>query len=444
MKKFFTAAALALAACLPAGAHAAPRQSPSSVRVGPEADERPRSGSPSAPKPTPTPKKDEKKNRTPDPSAERRAEPKQEPTGGPTGGEAKQADPKRAEKTSDIPASTAVNNVAPAGNSSATSDAPAKNNNAPAVVPAPGSPEEKPARTPEPGKVSAAQPAAGAPSGTGSSAASGPSSGTASGPAAPNAAAPSPAAAQPLTNVYRIGTGDVLDIHLLNDRNPRQSTLYTVLAGGVLDYPLLKDPLTVSGMTTEELSAHLIADLRHRGVYDRPQFRVSVREYNSHAVLVSGLVGDPGTKILRREAVPLYVVVAEAQPKAEAGRAVVFSHATGKTNSIDLNDAAGMAVLVQQGDVINLTARPPEFFYIGGEINAPGQKNYNVGMTLTQAVMASGGVTRLAGTRVKVSRQGADGRLVPVEYNLQEIEAGAVPDPAIRAGDRIEVSRAKK
>ena len=194
----------------------------------------------------------------------------------------------------------------------------------------------------------------------------------------------------------------------------------------------------------EELSAHLIADLRHRGVYDRPQFRVSVREYASHAVLVSGLVGDPGTKILRREAVPLYVVVAEAQPKAEAGRAVVFSHATGKTTSIDLNDAAGMAMLVQQGDVINLTARPPEFFYIGGEISAPGQKDFHTGMTLTQAVLASGGVTRLAGARVKVSRQGADGRLVPVEYNLQEIEAGAVPDPAIRAGDRIEVSRAKK
>ncbi len=440
MKKFFTAAALALAACLPPGAHAAPGQSPSSVRVGPEADERPRAGSASAPRPTPTPKKDEKKNRPADPAAERKSEPKQEPAGrpanGPANGEAKQPDPKRAGKASDIPASTAVNNVAPAGNSSATSDAPAKNNNAPAVVPAAGASEERPARTPEAGKVSAAQPATGASSGA--------SSGAGSGPSAPNTPAPSPAAAQPLTNVYRIGAGDVLDIHLLNDRNPRQSTLYTVLAGGVLDYPLLKDPLTVSGMTTEELSAHLIADLRHRGVYDRPQFRVSVREYNSHAVLVSGLVGDPGTKILRREAVPLYVVVAEAQPKAEAGRAVVFSHATGKTTPIDLNDAAGMAMLVQQGDVVNLTARPPEFFYIGGEIGAPGQKNYNVGMTLTQAVLASGGVTRLAGAKVKVSRQGADGRLVPVEYNLQEIEAGAVPDPAIRAGDRIEVSRAKK
>jgi protein involved in polysaccharide export with SLBB domain len=161
-------------------------------------------------------------------------------------------------------------------------------------------------------------------------------------------------------------------------------------------------------------------------------------------VLVSGLVNDPGTKILRREAIPLYVVVAESQPKPEAGRAVVFSHATGKTTNVDLGDAAAMGMLVQQGDVVNLVVRPPEFFYVGGEINQPGQKEFHTGMTLTQAVLASGGMTRLSSGRVRVSRAGADGRLASQEYTLREIEDGVVPDPAIRAGDRIEVSRAKK
>jgi protein involved in polysaccharide export with SLBB domain len=259
---------------------------------------------------------------------------------------------------------------------------------------------------------------------------------------------PSPASAltpaAPLTTVYRIGVGDVLDIRILNRTDTRQSTLYTVLTGGVLEYPLLRDPLTVTGMTPEELSAQLIAELKHRGVYDKPQVRVSVRDYASHAVLVSGLVSDPGTKILRREAVPLYVVVAEAQPKPEAGRALVVSHSTGKTTSVELTDAAAMSMLVQQGDVVNLVARPPEFFYIGGEISAPGQKDFHAGMTLTQAVLASGGVTRLAVGRVKVSRQGPDGRLVSKEYNLKEIEGGIIPDPALQAGDRVEVSRTRK
>ncbi|HEX8190969.1 MAG TPA: polysaccharide biosynthesis/export family protein, partial [Pyrinomonadaceae bacterium] len=243
-------------------------------------------------------------------------------------------------------------------------------------------------------------------------------------------------------DVYRIGVGDVLDIRLLNSQDPRQSTLYTVVAGGVLDYPLLKDPLTVAGMTTDELSAQLVAEFRHRGVYDKPQVRVSVREYASHAVLVSGLVSDPGTKILRREAIPLYVVVAEAQPKPEAGRAVIISHSTGKIVNVDLNDAAGLNTLVMTGDVVTLTVRPPEFYYVGGEVGAPGQKDFHSGITLTQALLASGGATKPAGSRVRVLRAGADGRLAQTEYSLGEIENGVVPDPLLQPGDRVEVSSA--
>ena len=80
-------------------------------------------------------------------------------------------------------------------------------------------------------------------------------------------------------------------------------------------------------------------------------------------------------------------------------------------------------------------------FYVGGLINSPGQKEFTTGMTLTQAILASGGAAREAGerARVTVARQGADGRLVSTDYSLQEIQAGKVPDPRIQAGDRIEV-----
>jgi protein involved in polysaccharide export with SLBB domain len=262
----------------------------------------------------------------------------------------------------------------------------------------------------------------------------------------PAATTPAPTAdpAIALTSIYRVGAGDVLDIRLLNLTDSRQSTLFTILAGGILEYPLLTSPLVVSGLTVEEVTTRLIAELRQRGVYERPQVNVNVRDYASHAVLVSGLVAEPGTKIIRREAVPLYVVIAEAQPKPEAGRAIVTSHATGKSSNVDLNDASGMGVLVQQGDVISVVVRPPEFFYVGGEISVPGQKDFHSGITLTQAILASGGTTKLAGPIVKVSRQRTDGRLVSAEYKIKEIEDGLVPDPALQAGDRIEISRGKK
>ena len=250
------------------------------------------------------------------------------------------------------------------------------------------------------------------------------------------------AAPVPPTALYRVGVGDILDIRLMGGMS-RDSTLYTVMSTGMLDYPLAGDPFNVVGMTTDEIGARLSAELKRRAVYDRAQFRINVREYASHTATVSGLVDLPGAKILRREAVPLYVVLAEANPRAEAGRAVIISRATGHSKTIDLSDSAALNELVSHGDIINITARPQEFFYVGGQINAPGQKDFHPGMTLTQAILASGGVARVAGNKVRitVSRQGADGRLVATEYLLNDIETGQIPDPRVQAGDRVEVGR---
>ena len=397
MKKYLFAAAFAAALCAPCARASVPQTG--SVRVGPAAEEKVAADSAA----TAEPKKDEKK-----PSSTR-------------GTKAAQPNSRSGE---------AASAVTPASASASTSDAPAK----------PGSNVTVPVNTP-------AKPASDNKSNDGkSSAATNDNKTSGAGTsAAPTSAPAAPAsAAAPLTTVYRIGVGDVLDIRTLNDSSTRQSTLFTIAAGGVLDHPYLRDPLTVAGMTADELAAQLVAEFRHRGIYEKPQVRVSVREYASHAVLVSGLAGDPGTKILRREAIPLYVVIAEAQPKPEAGRAVIISHSTGKVTSVDLNDAAALNTLVQAGDVINLTVRPPEFFYIGGEISSPGQKDFHTGMTLTQAVLAAGGATASAGERVRVLRAGADGRLVAAEYSMHEIEGGVVPDPVLQAGDRIEVARAGK
>jgi protein involved in polysaccharide export with SLBB domain len=394
MKKFFYAAVAALALC---GSDALAAHAQAGVRVGPAADDV------AAEAPAQSKSKKEEKGSTSDAKKE-----------------AKTPSSERSREAAAAP--PALTNK-----SSSTSDAPSKSGNEPGV------PVGAPVKT-----------------NTGAEGANDTGKGTTpanNGQPAPRPANATPANAAPAAavspaSIYRIGIGDVLDIRLLNGQDPRQNTLYTVVAGGVLDYPLLKDPLTVAGMTTDELSAQLVAEFRHRGLYDKPQVRVGVREYASHAVLVSGLVSDPGTKILRREAIPLYVVVAEAQPKPEAGRAVIISHSTGKVVNVDLNDAAGLNTLVQTGDVVTLTVRPPEFYYVGGEVGAPGQKDFHSGITLTQALLASGGVTRHEAARVRVLRANPDGRLSPTEYNLREIENGVVPDPQLQPGDRIEVSSA--
>jgi protein involved in polysaccharide export with SLBB domain len=255
----------------------------------------------------------------------------------------------------------------------------------------------------------------------------------------PTTKAGAASAPTPLTNVYRVGPGDVLDIRLLNAAT-RESTLFTVMAGGLLEYPLAGEPIQAAGLTTDEIDASLTSKIK---LYDNPQVVVSVREYMSHSVIVSGMVNDPGTKVLRREAMPLYVVLAEAQLKPEAGRATIM-RADGQSITVNLSDQKAMTTLILPGDVITLTAtppQPPQFFYIGGQVNSPGQKDFHAGMTLTQAVLASGGTTRFAGGKVKVSRQGEDGRLSTTEYSLKQIESGKIPDPVLQPGDRLDVGR---
>jgi protein involved in polysaccharide export with SLBB domain len=193
-------------------------------------------------------------------------------------------------------------------------------------------------------------------------------------------------------------------------------------------------------LTTDEIGRILTSKIK---IYDKPQIAITVREYASHNVIVTGLVRDPGTKPLRREAVPLFVVLAEAQPRADAGRAIIMRPGS-PTQTVDISDTTATALLVYPNDVIRLVAPLPSaplFFYIVGQIVTPGQRDFHPGMTLTQSIFASGGMTRSAGSKAKVMRQGADGRLVTTEYNLKRIEEGKDPDPQIEAGDRIEISR---
>jgi protein involved in polysaccharide export with SLBB domain len=241
-----------------------------------------------------------------------------------------------------------------------------------------------------------------------------------------------------LTEIYRVGVGDVLDIRLINSPTNR-STLFTVMPGGAIDLPLAGGAIGVVGLTTDEIQARIAAELKRRAVEDKAQVSVGVRQYVSHAVMVNGLVVQPGTRYLRREAVPLYVVLAESQLRNDAGRVMIMRAGT-EGETLELSDPQTLNITIQPGDVITVSHKPQEFYYIGGRVNYPGQKTFQTGITLLQAILAAGGTTRLE-NRVEISRAGTDGRLTTIRYRLKEIKAGNVEDPKLLPGDRIEISK---
>ena len=240
------------------------------------------------------------------------------------------------------------------------------------------------------------------------------------------------------TEIYRVGVGDILDIRLLNSVSGERSTLFTVVAGGMIEFPLAGGALTVAGLTTDEIQNRIASELKRRAVEDKAKISVGVRQYVSHSVMVTGLVASPGIRFLRREAVPLYVVFAESPLRNDAG-CVVIMRAGSIGQCLNLSDPSSLNTTVISGDVITVGGRPQEFYYIGGSVNYGGQKNFQTGITLLQAILAAGGTSRKNEYKVEISREGSDKRLLTTRFSLKEIKSGSVEDPKLQPGDRIEV-----
>lgn len=99
-----------------------------------------------------------------------------------------------------------------------------------------------------------------------------------------------------------------------------------------------------------------------------------------------------------------------------------------------------MNLLVRPGDVVNLQPNATQFIYIGGEVKDPGEKIFRRGLTLTQALISAGGVTKKSKI-AEIGRDDGRGFLVKTSYKLKDIQSGKTIDPLVSAGDRITVLR---
>lgn len=248
------------------------------------------------------------------------------------------------------------------------------------------------------------------------------------------------AAASP-TEIYKIGVGDILIISLQNAL-PSATNYFTVLPSGAIDYPLAGEMVSIQGLTVEETEDLLGQKIK---LYENPQVVVKVREFASHLYTVLGLVEKPGEKFLQREAIPLYVVRAEAVVNSRATNAVI-KRAASQTENLDLKNAKSDDVLIFPGDIVEFKSNEPEnnnqsaqFYYVGGNVKSAGQKDFHPGITLTQAILASGGLQKTNLKIVVIRRKNQDGLLSPLQFDLKAIKNGKQVDPVLQAGDTIEI-----
>lgn len=246
---------------------------------------------------------------------------------------------------------------------------------------------------------------------------------------------------KPITEIYLVGPGDVLFINLRNA--PNGAGYYTVRSDGSIDFPLAGENPSVLHKTTAQ-----IEDLLSKAttVYSSPQIEVRVREFASHKITVLGMAERVGERFLQREALPLFVIRTDALVSSAAKEVHIRREDRTKLETYDLRDEKTGDVLVFAGDSVEFTTgertlapATSGFFYIAGDVNSSGKREYIDGMTLFQAVTASGGAKGNPRTAT-LRRKGDKGLLKVAEFDLRAIRDGKQSDPILQPGDMIEIT----
>ncbi|MCB1023941.1 MAG: polysaccharide biosynthesis/export family protein [Acidobacteria bacterium] len=244
----------------------------------------------------------------------------------------------------------------------------------------------------------------------------------------------------PATEIYRVGVNDVLYISLQNASGD-SAKYYTVLNDGTIDYPLAGEMVSVIGLTSDQIEEVLREKIK---LYENPEVSVKVREHASHSISVIGAVAKPGERFLQREAMPLFVIRAEALVEPEATR-VTIKRKDSETQTFEMSDDKYQNVLIYPGDIVEFIKEDPKtvasadnFYFIGGFVRQAGRKEYFEGITLTQAILASSGLRESRIRNITIRRKNADGLLESQKYDLKDIKDGKIPDPVIEPGDTIE------
>jgi polysaccharide export outer membrane protein len=149
-----------------------------------------------------------------------------------------------------------------------------------------------------------------------------------------------------ITQVYKIGAGDTLQIVLANA--PNASGYYSVQADGTIDFPLAGNAPRVEGLTSGQIEQFLSSRIK---LYRDPQVQVKVREFGSHKINVAGLVERNGERFLQREAVPLFTIKADVGVKPEAST-VLIRRSSGSAETYKIGDLRTDDILVAPGDIV--------------------------------------------------------------------------------------------
>ena len=248
---------------------------------------------------------------------------------------------------------------------------------------------------------------------------------------------------------YVVGPGDVLRVKVFADNDMSRDNLPIDVDGTIEAAEIGR--VAVAGKTLRQIEQHIEKEYINRKILLKPNVAVSIVEYRSRSVWVTGAVKSPQA-VTMKGSLTLLTALSEADYfgqdagstvqifRAKAGQpSGAAAQTTGKPDLEITREhiEAGRAndVHLQDGDTVFVPKA--EQFYISGEVNSVGLYPLRPGLTIWDAVTTiAGGPTRYAAmNRVTVQRT-VNGKTTTRKLKEKELRTELV-----QPGDRIDVPR---
>jgi polysaccharide export outer membrane protein len=265
---------------------------------------------------------------------------------------------------------------------------------------------------------------------------------------------------------FTIGAADLIEISVFGISD--FSREMRVNNAGMIRLPFLGE-IKLEGLTPTQAEARL-ADLLSPDYVRNPQVSVIIKEPRSRMFTILGAVMNPG-QYQMLEPVTLVTAIASAGglDLSKAGEEAIVQRSSGVPNpqigpatavdpskgspatatnqiSIDLKKLLegdlAHDIPIRPGDVISITEREEQSFFVIGDVNRPGPFEFpqDQGIKLSRAIGIAGGPTRTSNTKdTALIRQHKDGTVERIAVNLDKVLKGEDPDLELLPNDMLYV-----
>ena len=247
-----------------------------------------------------------------------------------------------------------------------------------------------------------------------------------------------------------VGPNDLIAVSVYDA--PELSRTIRIGADGMIRLPMLKQLIKADGLFPAELETAIAQSLREEQILVDPFVTVTIAEYHSRPISVSGAVKMP-LVFQAEHPVSLLEAITRAQGLSDnAGAEILVSNSQPGPNgaSTTLTRRINARTLINEADPavnIKLTGgeeiRVPEVakIYVVGNVKKPGAYPVQDGAetTVLQLLALSEGLERFSNNNAFIYRREANGTKNEIPVQLDKIMARKSPDVALVGNDILYV-----